>query len=208
MLREETVEPATLGLLKRIIVLPELEQFRLAGDTALSLLFGHRRSIDLDFFTDKLLQKDVLIPALEGAFGKIISLNDRSKVIYECLIQNVKVDFVSVNDPFLNPVQIIEKIPFASTKDLIALKLNAIKGRGVKKDFWDLAKFLQFYSFDELFEFYHERYSYDDFLAIFRSVGYFTDAEGTIEPYSLDGMTWDKVKTIIAKALENYYKTK
>ena len=206
MLREETVEPATLGLLKRIIMLPELEQFRLAGGTALSLLFGHRRSADLDFFTDKPLQKDILIPALEDTFGTIVSLNDRSKVIYECLIQNIKVDFVSVNDPFVDSVQIIEKIPFASTKDLIALKLNAIKGRGVKKDFWDLAKLLQFYSFDELFQFYHERYSYDDSLAIFRSVGYFADAEDTIDPLSLDGMTWDKVKAIIRSALEKYYK--
>lgn len=208
MLRKEAVEPATLGLLKRIVALPELKQFRLAGGTALSLLFGHRRSIDLDFFTDEPLQKDVLIPALEDAFSIIIPLNDRSKVIYECLIQNVKVDFVSVKDPFLNPVQIIEKIPFASTKDLIALKLNVIKGRGVKKDFWDLAKLLEFYSFNELFQSYHERYGYDDSLAIFRSVGYFIDAEDTIEPQSLDGMTWDKVKAIIAKALKNYYKSK
>jgi hypothetical protein len=208
MLREETVEPTTLGLLRKIVSLPQLEQFRLVGGTALSLLFGHRKSIDLDFFTDKPLEKDILIPALEDAFGNIVQLNDRSKVIYECIIQNVKVDFVSVKDPFLNPVQIIEKIPFASTKDLIALKLNAVKGRGVKKDFWDLAKLLQFYSFNELFQFYHERYSYDDSLAIFRSVAYFTDAEETIEPESLDGMTWNKVKTIIANALENYYKTK
>jgi hypothetical protein len=206
MLREETVEPATLGLLKRIISLPELEQFRLVGGTALSLLFGHRRSVDLDFFTDKPLQKDTLIPALEDTFGTIVALNNRSKMIYECLIKNIKVDFVSVPDPFLDPVQIIEKIPFASTKDLIALKLNAIKGRGVKKDFWDLAKLLQFYSFDELFQFYHERYSYDDSLAIFRSVGYFVDAEDTIDPLSLDGMTWDNVKAVIRNALEKYYK--
>jgi hypothetical protein len=43
--------------------------------------------------------------------------------------------FVSVKDPFLNPIQVIDNIPFADTKDLIALKLNAVKGRGVKKDF-------------------------------------------------------------------------
>ena len=51
------------------------------------------------------------------------------------MIQDVKVDFVSVSDPFLHPIQIIDNIPFADTKDLIALKLNAIKGRGVKKGF-------------------------------------------------------------------------
>jgi len=145
MLREETVEPATLGLLKKLVKLPELQRFRLAGGTALSLLLGHRKSIDIDLFTDEPLEKDVLIPALENAFGIVVTVNDRSMSIYQCEIQNVKVDFVSVKNPFLNPVQIIEEIPFAHTKDLIALKLNAVKGRGVKKDFWDVAKLLEIY---------------------------------------------------------------
>jgi hypothetical protein len=206
MLREETVEPATLGLLKKIVALPELKQFRLVGGTALSLLFGHRKSIDLDLFTDQPLEKDILIPALEANFGQIINVNDRSKSIYQCIIQDIKVDFVSVKDSFLNPVQIIDNIPFADTKDLIALKLNAVKGRGVKKDFWDLARLLQDYSMNDLFQFYHDRYSYDDSLAIFRSVVYFDDAENTIDPECLDGMTWVKVKKVITKSLDDYYK--
>jgi hypothetical protein len=206
MLREETVEPATLGLLKKIVSLPELKQFRLAGGTALSLLFGHRKSIDLDLFTDQPLQKDILIPALEDAFGDVLSINDRSKVIYQCVIQNVKVDFVSVKDPFLNPVQIIEGIPFADTKDLIALKLNAVKGRGVKKDFWDVARLLQNYSLDDLFRFYFSRYNYDDSDAVIRATIYFADAEDTIEPESLDGMTWIKAKKIINKSFDEYSK--
>jgi hypothetical protein len=206
MLREETVEPATLGLLKRMVALPELKQFRLVGGTALSLLFGHRKSIDLDLFTDQPLEKDILVSALEDNFGKVTTTNDRSKSIYQCVIQNVKVDFVSVRDPFLNPVQIIDTIPFADTKDLIALKLNAVKGRGVKKDFWDIAKLLQQYSFTELFQFYHDRYNYDDTFAVIRSAIYFTDAEDTIEPESLDGMTWENVKTTITEAFDDYYR--
>ena len=206
MLREETVEPATLGLLKKMVSLPELKQFRLAGGTALSLLFGHRKSVDLDLFTDQALQKDILIPALEDAFGNVLSINDRSKVIYQCVIQNVKVDFVSVKDPFLNPVQIIEGIPFADTKDLIALKLNAVKGRGVKKDFWDVARLLQNYSLDDLFGFYYSRYNYDDSDAVIRATIYFADAEDTIEPESLDGMTWIKAKKIINKSFDEYSK--
>jgi hypothetical protein len=205
MLREETVEPATLGLLKKIVALPELKDFRLVGGTALSLLFGHRKSIDLDLFTDQPLEKEIFIPALEDAFGEVILLNER-KYICQCGIQNIKVDFVSVRDPFLNPVQIIDQIPFADTKDLIALKLNAVKGRGVKKDFWDLARLLQDYSMDDLFQFYHDRYSYDDSLAVIRSVIYFADAENTIEPESLDGMTWSKVKKIITNSFNDYYK--
>jgi len=132
MLREETVESSTLELLKNIVALPELKQFRLVGGTALSLLFGHRKSIDLDFFTDQTIDKENLIEALRDSFGNIVTINDRSPSIYQCIIQNVKVDFVSVRDPFLHPVQVIDNIPFADTKDIIALKLNAIKGRGVK----------------------------------------------------------------------------
>src|ERR1700761_8549949 len=123
MLREETVEPGTLGLLKKIVLLPELKQFRLVGGTALSLLLGHRKSIDLDLFTDQPLEKAILIPALEDAFGDIIVTNDRGKNIYQCIIQNVKVDFVSVRDAFLNPINIIDGIPLADVKDLVALKL-------------------------------------------------------------------------------------
>jgi predicted nucleotidyltransferase component of viral defense system len=206
MLREETVEPSTLGLLKRIVALPEFNNFRLVGGTALSLLYGHRKSVDLDFFTDKPLEKGILAEVLSDNFGHIAITNDRSKSIYQCIIQGVKVDFVSVKDPFLNPIQLLDNIPFADTKDLIALKLNAVKGRGVKKDFWDLAKLLEFYSLENLFQFYHDRYSYDDTFAVIRSVIYFNDAENTIDPESLDGMTWVKVKSTITKAFDDYYK--
>ncbi len=151
MLREETVEPATLGLLKQLVALPELKSFRLVGGTALSLLYGHRKSIDLDLFTDQALEKDILIPVLKHVFGNIITVNDRSKYIYQCIIQNVKVDFVSIRDPFLNPTQIIDDIPFADTKDLIALKMNAVKGRGQKKDFWDIARLLKDYTLTRTF---------------------------------------------------------
>ena len=206
MLREETVEPATLGLLKKMTALPELSQFRLAGGTALSLILGHRRSVDIDLFTDQPLEKEIFIPALEDTFGNIVPVNERSKNIYQCIIRDVKVDFVSVRDPFLNPVQILDGIPFADINDLIALKLNAVKGRGVKKDFWYIARLLQDYSLSDLFQFYHDRYNYDDTFAVIRSVIYFADAEDTIAPESLDGMTWEKVKQTILKAFDDYYK--
>jgi len=206
MLREETVEPATLELLKKLVKLPELKQFRLVGGTALSLLFGHRKSIDLDLFTDSPLEKQVLVPALENVFGNIVTTNETSKNIYQCVIQNVKVDFVSVKDPFLNPIQIIEEIPFAHTKDLIALKLNAVKGRGIKKDFWDVAKLLEIYSMDKLFQYYYERYPYDDSLALKRSMIWFENAEDNLDPECLDGMTWSKAKKVVTKSFNDYYK--
>ena len=41
MLQLDAVYPATLELLKKIMTLPELEGFNLAGGTALALQIGH-----------------------------------------------------------------------------------------------------------------------------------------------------------------------
>lgn len=42
MLRKETVERRTLELLKMLQAEPEMQDFNLAGGTALSLRLGHR----------------------------------------------------------------------------------------------------------------------------------------------------------------------
>ncbi|RFZ85626.1 hypothetical protein DYU05_08530 [Mucilaginibacter terrenus] len=208
MLRKETVEPATLELLKKLVSIPSIKQFRLVGGTALSLFYGHRRSIDLDLFTDAPFEKEYLVEELEENFQHVQTTNNRSKSIYQCIIENVKVDFVSLKDSFLYPAEIIDGIPFANIKDLAALKLNAVKGRGVKKDFWDIAKLLETFTLAELFQYYHDRYPYDDTFAVIRSVIYFTDAEDSIEPDCLDGRTWEEIKGIIIKAFDEYYKNK
>ncbi len=50
MLYYKTIEPKTLGVLKKIQQIEELSKVRLVGGTALALQIGHRKSIDLDFF--------------------------------------------------------------------------------------------------------------------------------------------------------------
>lgn len=46
----------------------------------------------------------------------------------------------------------------------------------------------------DLFQFYHERYNYDDTFVVIRSIIYFVDAEETIARDSLDGMTRGTIK--------------
>lgn len=53
MLHTETVNAATLELLKTIMRDVRLQDFALVGGTSLSLQIGHRVSVDLDLFTDK-----------------------------------------------------------------------------------------------------------------------------------------------------------
>lgn len=50
MLQLQTVLPDTLELLKELSARPEMSGLRLVGGTALALQYGHRQSIDLDFF--------------------------------------------------------------------------------------------------------------------------------------------------------------
>ena len=53
MLHLSTVEPATLELLRKLQSLPILNNTRLVGGTALALQFGHRKSVDLDFWSHR-----------------------------------------------------------------------------------------------------------------------------------------------------------
>ncbi len=52
MLHKEVIEPGTLELLKNLQKESELKTFNLVGGTSLALQLGHRKSIDLDLFTD------------------------------------------------------------------------------------------------------------------------------------------------------------
>ncbi len=64
MLYTQTVEPVTLGLLKRLMADEALGQFNLVGGTALSLQIGHRKSIDLDMFTQSDFEADTVLKHL------------------------------------------------------------------------------------------------------------------------------------------------
>lgn len=50
MLSYETISPHTLELLKGLMAEPMFASLRLVEGTALALQYGHRSSIDLDFF--------------------------------------------------------------------------------------------------------------------------------------------------------------
>jgi hypothetical protein len=50
MLQIEAVESDAFSIMQ-LMEMPELKDFSLVGDTALSLLYGHRKSVDLDLFS-------------------------------------------------------------------------------------------------------------------------------------------------------------
>ena len=199
MLSYETVEPRTLELLKSLMQEPAFNDMRLVGGTALALQYGHRQSIDLDFFGDLTCELENTQEIL-SKYGKVTVLKETKNIrIY--VVDNIKVDFVHYSCyPWLEDAIFEDGIRLASPKDIAAMKINAIEGRGTRKDFVDVFFLLKHYSLQEILSFYKAKYpNYSDFRAMM-SLTYFEDAEMQPMPKMFDNTSWpDMQKAIIEK---------
>lgn len=199
MLSYETVEPRTLELLKSLMQEPVFNDMRLVGGTALALQYGHRQSIDLDFFGDLTCEQEKTQEIL-SKYGKVTVLKETKNIrIY--VVDNIKVDFVHYSCyPWLEDAIFEDCIRLASPKDIAAMKINAIEGRGTRKDFVDVFFLLKHYSLQEILSFYKAKYpNYSDFRAMM-SLTYFEDAEMQPMPKMFNNTSWpDMQKVIIEK---------
>ena len=80
MLGTETVSPATLELLMELMRDKELSAFFLVGGTALSLMIGHRISIDIALFSQQPFDENKLSAHVETAMGFKLSFQDRNTI--------------------------------------------------------------------------------------------------------------------------------
>ena len=203
MLFTQTVTPATLELLKKLMSIPELEKFVLVGGTNLSLQLGHRISVDIDLFCNEPFNSIAVQQAIHQHFSDSIKLDEMKQSLWY-MIDGVKTDIILHQYPYLNPVQEEEGIKFLSIPDIIPLKLGAVAGRGAKKDFWDIAELLNNYSLKEMLGFYQAKYSSGDIGFILRSLLYFDDAEMQPDPLSLKNIAWQNVKKQIEGSVKAY----
>ena len=203
MLSFQTVQPDTLELLKALMQLPILSDMRLVGGTALALQYGHRRSVDLDFFGHTTEDTDELTETIREGIGQvqILSVSKRIKVYN---IRNVKVDIVNYDYPWIDDVVAEEGLRLASPKDIAAMKVNAIIGRGTKKDFIDIYYLLQHFTFDELLRLYREKYPDGSEYRALLSMSYFADADPQAMPYMFEPVDWNVIKQTIKREQEAY----
>jgi len=200
MLHTKTVEPFTLELLKDLMSKDYLKQFFLVGGTALSLQIGHRISVDLDLFTDKDYSTDELIPLLLKDYSVTPILQHPQTLI--CKINGVKVDFIRFRYKTIRPVIEEKGIRMLSVDDIAPMKLDAITGRGRKKDFYDLFFLIKRYSIEQLLNLYLEKYPHQTTFHVARSMSYFVDAEKDADPIVFQkNITWQKVKDGIVEEI-------
>lgn len=208
MLHTETVEPRTLSLLKELMAIDELSDFNLVGGTALSLQYGHRISIDLDLFTTTGYAYHNVISCLKNNFGKRFQHEEKeSNFGIFCFIDDVKVDFINYKHKQIDETITKEGIRYYSTKDIAAMKIQAILGRGRKKDFWDLAELFQNFTLEEIIGFHSKKYPGQQLLiSIPQAIIYFDEANESEDPISLKGQNWEAVKKLIQKHVAEYLK--
>ncbi len=195
MLHLETVEFSTLELLKKLQNLPVLHSTRLVGGTALALQLGHRKSIDLDIFGTIDCESEVLKDAIkEVASLKVIK---ESPHIHIYIIDGIKVDIVNYKYQWLDKPIVKQGICMAGLKDIAAMKVTAIIGRGTKKDFIDIAFLLHRFSLDEILGFYSVKYDDGSVFMAMKSLAYFDDAEKDPMPDMFANQSWKQIKEYI-----------
>jgi hypothetical protein len=204
MLQTQTIQPELLELLKKIMSSSIFNGFNLVGGTSLALQIGHRFSVDIDMFGKQEIDEFEFVDELSN-FGKVIVIK-KSKNVLILSVNGIKVDFVNYKYPLLEEITIVENIRLASDKDIAAMKLNAIAGRGSRKDFIDLHFLLQKYSLKEMISFYNTKYADGSEFMVLKSLTYFEDAESEEIPILFQKLDWNEIKVSIQKAINDFNK--
>ena len=198
MLQESAVPLSLLDVLRRLQDKARNAGFALAGGTSLALRFGHRISVDLDFFTDREFDPQTLAAQI-GAGPEAIT--GMAAGTLQLLLDGVKVEFLGHAYPRLAEPDIINGLALWSIQDVGAMKLNAIANRGSKKDFHDLAALLDRFPLDSMLGWYRTKYQPASLMMVVRSLAWFDDAEMEPDPICLNGRDWNAVKKMVSDAL-------
>jgi len=132
--------------------LPCLSAFALAGGTSLALRFNHRRSIDIDLFSNQVIGKiglETIASALKAVYDKDLvhseiidpEAGDQFYFLRAFIRKSkeliIKVEIIQ-NITVLDPFEEYNGIRMLSLRDIGLLKLISASNRKAKKDIYDL----------------------------------------------------------------------
>ena len=202
MLHKETVERRILELLKRLQAEPQMQDFNLAGGTALSLRLGHRKSVDLDFFCVEEFDLAVLKEMLVGKYDMQVAFEKGQTI--KGFIDDVMVDCIRYRYPRLEKADMIQGVRLESIPDIIAMKLSAIAQNGTRlKDFVDIASLSHLYSLDEMLLFYGRKFSNSNLMMTVKSLTYFDDIDFNESIVMMKGLfDWKRISSRLLEMTE------
>jgi hypothetical protein len=199
-LRLEALPPETVAAFRTSATLGILSTggWYLAGGTGLALQVGHRRSVDLDFFT---AERDFSIADLERGMMEAgtwaTTLSSRGTLYGE--FNGTKLSFIAY--PFFKPSAASVRcgtVTIRSVDDIAVMKVIAVSQRGKKRDFVDLYWYTAVHGAEltALVVRMSNQYPQDHNLRhILKSLCYFDDAEDDVMPTVFFDADWEAIKT-------------
>jgi len=173
--------------------------FYLAGGTAMALHLGHRRSVDLDWFSQ---DRGPLSDPMQWAqqlrkSGIGLTTEAIDEATLHASVHGVRVSFLEYRYPLLQSRVFWEEYDtnLAPLDDLACMKLSAVAQRGAKKDFLDLYALIREHrSLPALVDRYRQKYDTDDVAHLLYALVYFDDADAERMPVLLWDVDWATIK--------------
>ena len=197
----QTVTPAMRQVMSSFSRTDIGRSFYLAGGTALALQLGHRRSVDLDYFSPTEDIPSIKGPLLQSlaSFEPILADSEWGNLVY--VARGIRMGFYGYGYELVELLIEIDGIKLASVADIALMKLDALLARAARKDFYDLYTICQGRPLRELLRLAPKKYpGVRDFetQAVKRLV-YFELAEQDEPPDMLERLEWETVKTFFRR---------
>lgn len=192
-------------LLRRLGPVLTARKFYLGGGTALALRLGHRRSVDLDWFTSERIRDPMRLAHFLRDAGISLTALRVDEGTLHARISGVQVSWLEYRYSSLQPRERLAafQCELAALPDLAAMKLSAIAQRGAKKDFVDLnALLLKGISLRQMLAWYQEKFKIHDSAHLRYSLSYFEDADRQRMPKLLRPMKWLAIKQVIRERVQ------
>ncbi len=183
--------------------------YYLAGGTALTIHYGHRRSLDLDWFTASAIPDALILAQRLRQAGLAFETGQTAPGTLYGQVGNVRLSFIEFRYPLLNPPIIwpANGTALASLDDLACMKLSAIAQRGSRKDFYDVHALVSRHRpLADLLRLYQQKFSIRDISPVLYGLAYFDDAENEPEPVMLVKISWKRVKKDVLQWLREITK--
>jgi len=191
-------------------VLPQLASFKkdfyLAGGTGLALQYGHRDSVDFDFFCPKSFDTVKLYQKLQTIFSQhqLKKIQEELNTLTILIDNKIKISFFSYPYKLVAKTVDDQYLRVASVLDIACMKLSAIVSRATNKDYIDLYFILHQYKLDQLLKMAGKKLPDLDRQLILKSLVYFSDITKEPIKYKTSKVAWIDVEKYLIKLVNNY----
>lgn len=202
-LYKSTVSSLLLQALGTLMRSSELAHFRLGGGIALCLHHNHRKTNEIDLYTETPFS-DVALRKINTFLVNTFGITEHSKFQAKgqgtaFFIYNLNQDYVKIElhfiTPFIRPAATAEDVRFIAEEEIVAMKLDAIMHGGTKTDFWDLHYLMTKYSLTHMLALHKERYAEThDTEVILSQLKHFSRADDDFAPKCLLKKNWYLMK--------------